>query len=32
MTNRNTEIPRPFNFKELGRGEIIVEAAVHSKL
>ncbi len=28
MTNRNMEIPRPFNFEELGRGEIIEEVAV----
>jgi hypothetical protein len=28
MTNRNTEIPRPFAFENLGEGEIIEEAAV----
>ena len=28
VTNRNTEIPRPFNFKGLGSGNIIEEATV----
>ncbi len=28
MTDRNKEIPRPFNFKKLGKGEIIEEVAV----
>jgi hypothetical protein len=31
MTNRNLEIPRPFNFKNLGKGEIIEEAPVEYK-
>lgn len=28
MTNRNIEIPRPFKFDKLGKGDIIEEAAV----
>lgn len=28
MTDRNTKIPRPFSFKELGSGEVVEEAAV----
>ena len=28
MTNRNSNVPRPFSFKELGSGEIIEEAVV----
>jgi hypothetical protein len=27
-TNRNTKIPRPFQFKGIGKGDIIEEAAV----
>lgn len=28
MTNRNVEIPRPFKFDKIGRGDIIEEAPV----
>ena len=28
MTNRNLDIPRPFNFSKIGGGEIIEEVAV----
>ena len=28
MTDRNVEIPRPFGFKKLGKGEIMEEASV----
>lgn len=28
MTDRKTEIPRPFTFKGIGKGDIIEEAAV----
>lgn len=31
MTKRNTKIPRPFNFKKLGKGEIIEETEVEYK-
>jgi hypothetical protein len=27
MNNRNKAIPRPFNFKEIGKGDIVEEAA-----
>ncbi len=28
MTDRNTDVPRPFSFENIGKGEIIEEAAV----
>jgi len=28
VTDRNVDIPRPFDFKQLGRGEIMEEAVV----